>query len=332
MNVFEKVKNWSLIKKIMAIILLLFTAFIIYLFLPSVSPAYKSLTPITDYQIAVDKFNEEVQQDSDLVSDHCKSIFLTHEEKTENVIVFFHGYTSCPGQFKELGEVMYNEGYNVYIPRAPYHGYKDKATREIDNFTTQEYVDYAETSIQIAHGFGNKVYVSGLSGGANLASWIAINDSSIEKAIVLSPGYGFKAIPLSMTTPASKLFMLLPSYYVYYNENDKQGDPKSDVYAGYTTKSLANVLRIGQVTYDDLMKLQVSSKKIAFVINENDDSISVEAFNNVKVALESNTVGIDFDSYTFPKSVGLGHDYLDPAWNGSTKESSYAEIKKVILK
>lgn len=324
---------WKTITKITLIILVVILLFITYLFTPSSSLRYQNLSPISDYSTALGKITEASQEESDLVANNCKSIVLTHGTKTEKVVVFFHGYTSCPGQFKGLGEALYNEGYNVYIPRAPYHGYKDKTTSVINNLTSQKYIDYAEQAIQVAHGLGDKVTVGGLSGGGNLTSWIAINDNSVEKAIVLSPGYGFQAIPKNLTMPAAKLFMVVPSFFVPYDKNNPQGDPASNLYAGYTTKSLANVLNVGRQVYEKLLKSQVSTKKIVFVINDNDDQISLEAFNDVKEVLEENngTGSTAFTSHTFPTSMNLGHDYIDPNFNQATKETTYKEIVRLIM-
>ncbi len=335
-NFILTIKNkapWKTLGKLVLFFLIIICLFIFYLFVPSPSLHYLNLPPISDYQTSLEKIAQDSKTDSDLVGENCKSILLTHGTKTEKVIVFFHGYTSCPGQFKALGERLFNEGYNVYIPRAPYHGYKDKATTAINKLTSQQYTEYAEKAVQMAHGLGNQITVSGLSGGGNLATWIAINDNSIEKAVIISPGYGFLAIPKNLTTPAAKLFMLLPSTYVLYDSNSKQGDPNGDVYAGYTTTSLANVLNVGRQTYEKMLKLQISTKKIAFVINDNDNQISLEAFNDVKNTLEENSGknGFTFESYVFPKSMNLQHDYIDANFNQATIETTYKEIVRLIM-
>lgn len=56
----------------------------------------------------------------------CSSTLLTHGEKVDRAIVFLHGFTSCPQQFSQLGQEYFEKGYNVYMPRTPRHGIKDR--------------------------------------------------------------------------------------------------------------------------------------------------------------------------------------------------------------
>ena len=40
----------------------------------------------------------------------CLSILLTHGKRTKRAVVFFHGLTNCPEQFRELGRTFYELG------------------------------------------------------------------------------------------------------------------------------------------------------------------------------------------------------------------------------
>lgn len=94
-------------------------------------------------------------------------------KRQKKPIDFFHGFTSCPEQFRELGEQFFEQGYNVYIPRMPHHGHADQLSDALLNTSSEELAAFATESIDIARGLGDEVTVGGLSGGGTITAWIA---------------------------------------------------------------------------------------------------------------------------------------------------------------
>ena len=128
--------------------------------------------PTGSYEEALARI-EAIQLDEDARGDLnpvCHTTLMTHGERTEDVIVFLHGFTSCPDQFVELGKQFYERGYNVYIPRTPHHGLADLMTDDLINLTAEESIAFASQSADIAQGLGERVTVSGLSGGGTMTA------------------------------------------------------------------------------------------------------------------------------------------------------------------
>lgn len=77
--------------------------------------------PASSYEEAAARINQIQAAEAELaeLNPVCATQLLTHGDKVDNVIVFLHGFTSCPAQFAHLGEEYFEKGYNVYIPRIP---------------------------------------------------------------------------------------------------------------------------------------------------------------------------------------------------------------------
>ncbi len=103
--------------------------------------------------------DEEHQKDLNPV---CTTQLLTHGKKVAKVIVFLHGFTSCPNQFARLGEEYFNKGYNVYIPRIPRHGISDRLGNSLKGLCAEELAKFAAQSTDIARGLGERVIVAGV--------------------------------------------------------------------------------------------------------------------------------------------------------------------------
>ena len=115
--------NWFRSRPKLSISLGILAVFIVLLFLLALKPSSLQETytpdPAQSYEEAIGRI-QSIQADEGNLDLHpeCATQLGTHGEQTETVIVFLHGFTSCPNQFADLGQEYFERGYNVYI-RAP---------------------------------------------------------------------------------------------------------------------------------------------------------------------------------------------------------------------
>ena len=147
--------------------------------------------PAPDYAEAVSRFEGLQKTEGPELNPVCRSILLTHGFRTERAVVFFHGYTNCPEQFRKLGQIFYDTGDNVLIPRLPRHGVADRKVENLSPIRAEELRDCADVSVDIACGLGKKVYVAGLSAGGTLSAWIAQNRPEVTRTVLIAPALGF---------------------------------------------------------------------------------------------------------------------------------------------
>ena len=114
------------------------------------------------------------------VRPECRSIIKTHGKKTTKAVMMIHGVSACPQQFADLGDTFFNAGYNVYIPRVPSHGLTDN--KRHGEITIPAMAQFMNSSTSIISGLGDETGVVGLSGGANMATWITqYNSQTISR-------------------------------------------------------------------------------------------------------------------------------------------------------
>lgn len=119
------------------------------------------------------------------IKPECQTKLLSHGKKTAKSVVMYHGVSSCSYQFSDLAQYFYNQGYNVYAPTAPKHGLVDHKT--YSTITSEELVDFANQSANIATAIGDDVGAIGMSGGGMLASWTTQYHTHFSRMLVLSP-------------------------------------------------------------------------------------------------------------------------------------------------
>src|SRR6185436_11336981 len=187
-------------------------------------------SPVSTYAEAVARIEALHAKEPPDINPVCCRQFMTHGLKVEKVIVFLHGYTNCPEQFRSLGEIFYNLGYNVLIPCYPHHGLQDRLTAHQARLTAEELVAVAEEVVDIAHGLGSHITLVGLSCGGVMTGWAAQHRADLDKAVLISPAFGLHVIPPPLTSFAMFLAMRLPNFFRWWDAKAKADLPPEHAY------------------------------------------------------------------------------------------------------
>lgn len=278
--------------------------------------------PSPDYATAIQRFDILHARDDAAVRPDAGSALYTHGHRAERSIVFFHGLTSSPPQFHELGRRLFDRGYNVLIPRMPGHGLRDSLTHAHGSLTATRLAAAADEAVDIACGLGEQVAVAGLSMGGVLTGWVCQHRREVGSATIIAPAFGVlqdgKPLPMWM----AHLTAWLPSWYHWWDGAQKTEAPRPEYeYPGFPTRVLANMLLLGLDVCRDARQSPPVVPHICLVTNANDDAVD----NQTAKALYASWRGSGAQGLTefeFPAELGLPHDVISP-------ENEKQQIEKV---
>ncbi|MDR7277534.1 alpha/beta fold hydrolase [Catenuloplanes atrovinosus] len=239
----------------------------------------------------------------------CRSMALVHEDRpAARSVLMLHGFTDCPVQFAQLAATFYDQGYNVYVPLAPRHGYPDREA--LGDLRARDLAEYASAALDVTVALGAEAGVIGLSGGAMLATRLtAERPDDVRRLLSISPFYRpapAQAAPVTIR-PLIVLygFRLLPDHV----------DDKNMSYA-----ALAQYVRLAETT--DTGRSGGNLASIAVVTAVNDDLIDMERAISVPRAI-ADARGVPLTVHEFPAESGLGHDPVDPNDVGTARDEVY---------
>jgi pimeloyl-ACP methyl ester carboxylesterase len=240
----------------------------------------------------------------------CDTQVLEHGERAPRSVVLLHGYTNCPQQFSVMAEAYYEAGYNVVLARIPEHGRADRMTRALSNLDPEDLNAFADSTVDIAAGLGERVSVVGLSAGGTLAAWLAAERDDVAEVALLAPLMVPKVLPETTVGPVSRLGGVLPDFYLWWDETLKeQLATPPYAYPRYSIHSLGSLLAVGrraQGRVDRTFPLE----RLLVVTNANDGAVKNSAINRVADHLDDYaTERVDHD---FAEEVGYKHDIVDP--------------------
>jgi pimeloyl-ACP methyl ester carboxylesterase len=275
-------------------------------------------SPVANYAEAVARFEKVQSSEEPTANPLARSILLTHGNRTEKVIVFFHGYSSSPQQFRQLGERFFQLGYNVLIPLLPHHGMADRKLENLSRLRAEELRDCADTSVDIAAGLGDRVCVCGLSAGGAMAAWIAENRKEVSRALLIAPA-------LVLGRRAGTFLDRIAVFFIAWvpaipaDLFSPNPDAPQYAYPGFSAKALGQLLRMTFATFADALQKPPAVQDIFLVTTKTDHTVSDFAIWQL-IGLWRGKGLRHFVSVDFPKEMRIPHDMIDPAHRSQKTE------------
>jgi carboxylesterase len=264
--------------------------------------------PAANYAEAVQRVETKIATEVNFHPD-SHTILMTHGARSAKSIVFVHGYPSSPAPFKEIAAQFFHRGYNVLAMTMPYHGLADRMNTEHEKLRAEDFIRYADSVVDIARGLGDHVTMVGISCGGLVTGWVAQQRRDIDLAVLISPGFEFKAIPRFWTPLMGWAFRVLPNLYLWDDPQKKADSARPHNYLRLSTHVLGQILRLSRSIQILAKQKAPAADSILVITNLNDpavDNIVTDEIVNLWRTRWAKVV----ETYQFPADLGLGHDII----------------------
>ena len=285
--------------------------------------------PVTNYSQAVERV-EALRAAEVGLSPEAHTFLLTHGDKTEKAIVLIPGFNALPCSYDELAMRLFGRGYNVLSVAMPYQGLEDRMTTKLAKVRYEEWIRYADEAVDIGRGLGKHLTVAGISLGGLITGWVAQQRQDVDRAVLISPGYAFKAWPEPLDGIVSGFFTLLPNMFLWEDEKLKADYPAYFGYPRFPTKGVVQIVRF-HMGLKDLAKKSVPAAKDVIVITNAGDG-GVDNRGTAKVVANWQKRGAEIKTYEFSKELHVGHDIIDPRRPDAQVEAIYPVLLDFIDK
>jgi carboxylesterase len=272
--------------------------------------------PARSYSEAAERIAAIQARDGPEVEAGSGTAWLDHGQRVERAIVLLHGYTNSPKMYSALGKIFFELGYNVFIPREPHHGLRDRMTPLHADLTAAGLARFAEQAVDIGLGLGERVTLFGISMGGALTAWAAQNRADIHLAAMASPAIGFRSIPRRLVPLAAWLGRRLPNRFIWWDSKIKDTPhPPYHTYPRYATRSLANILTLSQSVLGQARRSPPCALETLVMINPSDRSVDNVLTGQLIDAWRAAGAN-NLRTYTFEARYELAHDLIDPEQPG----------------
>ncbi len=232
---------------------------------------------------------------------------LVHGARARKTVLMIHGLTDSPWYMRELGGILYKQGYNVVSVLLPGHGTKPE---DLTTATKAEWQDEVDRGLRIASGLGEKVSLAGFStGGAlSLDALRRHTELKIDKLFLFSPAIAINEGSQTSVTLGCQSLWLTTKIKGDYNE---PADTAEVSPYNYSKMAINGVCQLSDLISDNntwraeiLESLRASGTGVFAVESEADTTVSPVAVTDFMGSLPASSRS---EYLWYPPTEGIAH-------------------------
>lgn len=283
--------------------------------------------PASSYDEALARAHAFMTLDDDTIMPEARTALLDHGKRTPLAVVLFHGITNNPAQYAQLAPLVYQTGANVFVPRMPEHGDKDRLTTGLATLTAETLLASANEAVDIAFGLGERVALLGISMGGSLAAYFG-QYRSVEIAVPVAPDFALLQLPYGVSRLLARLFLILPNFFFWWDPRAGMKQRPLTAYPRCSTHALMQTLRIGDDVYAEAKRHRPLAERIVTVVNRCDPAVNNEATQ--EVAREWSAWSRSGVAYVELRNLPENHDIIDPANPLARTDLVYPKLLEIL--
>ncbi|MBV8639223.1 MAG: alpha/beta fold hydrolase [Candidatus Eremiobacteraeota bacterium] len=266
--------------------------------------------PASSFDEAVLRARAVMARDDDTIAPVAHTRLLEHGERRPLAVALFHGLTNHPGQYVALAPELHARGANVYVPRMPYQGYKDRMTNALAALTAEELIAASYDAVDIARGLGERVAVLGISAGGLQCAYLAQYRDDVAVSVPVAPDFAILQLPYGLSKTLGWLMLHVPNLFLWWDPRIREAQRPKTAYPRFPTHALAQTLRIGDAVSGAARRTKPLAQQITTVVNRADPAVNNEAAE--AVVSEWQGMRKDGIAYIELRNLPENHDIIDP--------------------
>ena len=213
--------------------------------------------PAATYELALERVRAFKALDDASILPEAQTALYDCGKRTPLAVVLFHGYTNNPAQFSKFAPMLHERGVNVFVPRMPEHGDKDRLTKRLDKLTAENLIASANEAVDIACGLGERVGVLGISMGGTLSAYFA-QHRNIAISVPVAAEFALLQMPYGLSRTIAWIVRHVPNFFLWWDPRLKASLQPKTAYPRFSTHALAQTLRVGDDVHKAAEKQQTA--------------------------------------------------------------------------
>ncbi|MBV8639237.1 MAG: alpha/beta fold hydrolase [Candidatus Eremiobacteraeota bacterium] len=267
-----------------------------------------------------------ISRDHDRVSEAGRTKLLLHGEVRPLSVVLFHGLSASPTQFVRFAHELHAHGHNVIVPRLPRHGHQDRLSTGLAHLTADDLRRFADESVDLASGLGEKVVVGGFSLGGLLTAWIA-ERYPVERAVAIAPFFGISWVPNRLMGSFARLILALPNRFQWWDPIARERQQPEHGYPRYATHAIAQSYLLAREVMADAER-GVAANRLVFVTNSREAAVNNRAVRHLERRLR--TIHPERLDHAVLTDVPFSHDIIEPLRHPQIADRVFPTIMNLI--
>ncbi len=285
--------------------------------------------PAATYDEALQRVRAMQALDDGSILPEAGTKLYDHGRRTPLVAVLLHGLTNHAGQYRDFAPQVHAQGVNVFVPRLPEQGDRNRMTTRLATLTAEDLLRSATEAVDIAQGLGERVALLGISTSGLLCAYFAQCRNDIARSIPVNPVFAMLHFPYLLSRLIAAIALKLPNVYMWWDPRYKMKELPQTGYPRFPTHALAQCLRIGDDVYAVAKRQPMRAQSVVMVTNKRDPAVNNSATRQVVRAWRKRTPE-RVQSYEFT-NLPVNHDIIDPQNSQPRTDIVYPVLLSLIM-
>jgi alpha-beta hydrolase superfamily lysophospholipase len=286
------------------------------------------VNPARSYAEALERVKAMQALDDEHILPQARTALHDHGAPAPLSVLLLHGFTNHPGQYREFAPMLFERGANVFIPRMPEQGDRNRMTRRIGRLTAESLLERASQALDIACGLGERVCVAGISSSGLLCAYFAQYRSDVARTIPIAPVFSILKMPYWLSASVAQIVLHVPDMFLWWDPRVREQQRPSTAYPQFSTHALAQTIRIGDEVYRDSRRQPFCARSVVMLTNKNDPAVNNDVTRRVLRRWQRRRDGADL--YEFG-DLPRNHDIVEPDNPNARTDIVYPKLLELIM-
>lgn len=214
------------------------------------------------------------------ISEAGRTLLFDHGRRTERATLLLHGLSASPRQFVEVARALHERGHNVFVPRLPRHGHRNRLSEALATMSAAQLEACAADSLAVARGLGDRVTVAGFSLGGLLTAYVA-QFERVDRAVAISPFLGVSVVPDVFRLPVARWVLRRRNRFFWWDPFLREKQLPEHGYPRFASHAVAHGLTLAHEVMDAAKRTAPKSDELVLVINMRDSAVNKGAIERL---------------------------------------------------
>jgi carboxylesterase len=207
------------------------------------------------------------------IGEHGRTLLFDHGRRTTHATLLLHGLSASPRQFIAVAQALHERGHNVFVPRLPRHGHRNRLSEALATMSAAQLEACAADSLTVAQGLGEHVNVAGFSLGGLLTAYIG-QFERVHRAVAVSPFLGIAAIPNLFRLPVARWVLRRPNRFYWWDPVLRERQQPEHGYPRFASHAIGHGLTLAHEVMDAARSTAPKADELVLVVNPRDSAVN----------------------------------------------------------
>ncbi len=233
------------------------------------------------YESARARMERFIERDrAGAVSDEGRTLLFDHGRRTERATLLLHGLSASPKQLLAVATALHERGHNVFVPRLPRHGHRNRLSEALATMNAAQLQACASDSLALTRGLGERVAVAGFSLGGLLAAYLG-QFEDVDRVVALSPFLGIAMVPNVFQLRIARYVLSRPNRFLWWDPVLRERQLPEHGYPRFATHAVGHGITLAHEVMNAARETPPRAKDLVLIVNTRDSTVNKRAIGKL---------------------------------------------------